>query len=61
MATLQNFDAEIEKTRETVEEMKTKLDQSAVVLEEFAKAETIGQTDFDIENARIQDILKQQK
>lgn len=61
MATLQNFDAEIEKTRETVEEMKTKLDQSSVVLEEFAKSETIGQTDFDIENARIQDILKQQK
>ncbi|MEM9278305.1 MAG: hypothetical protein AAGA76_07005 [Pseudomonadota bacterium] len=61
MASLQNFDQEIEKTRATVEEMKTKLDQSAVVLDEFAKSETIGQTDFDIENARIQDILKQQK
>ena len=61
MATLQNFDQEIEKTRQTVEDMKTKLDQSAVVLDEFAKSETIGQTDFDIENARIQDILKQQK
>lgn len=61
MATLQNFDQEIEKTRTTVEDMKQKLDQSAVVLDEFAKSETIGQTDFDIENARIQDILKQQK
>ncbi|MEM9332994.1 MAG: hypothetical protein AAGA53_16855 [Pseudomonadota bacterium] len=61
MATLQNFDAEIEKTRETVEDMKQKLDQSAVVLDEFAKSETIGDSDFDIENARIQDILKQQK
>ncbi len=61
MATLQNFDQEIEKTRATVEEMKEKLDTSAVVLDEFAKSDTIGQTDFDIENARIQDILKQQK
>lgn len=61
MATLQNFDAEIEKTRATVEEMQQKLDQSSVVLEEFAKSETIGQSDFDIENARIQDILAQQK
>ncbi|MEO0328442.1 MAG: hypothetical protein AAF217_07560 [Pseudomonadota bacterium] len=61
MATLQNFDSEIEQTRQTVEDMKSKLDQSSVVLEEFAKSETIGQTDFDIENARIQDILKQQK
>ncbi|MEM7068549.1 MAG: hypothetical protein AAF478_06655 [Pseudomonadota bacterium] len=61
MATLQNIDAEIEKTRATVEDMKEKLDQSSVVLEEFAKSDTIGQTNFDIENARIQDILKQQK
>jgi len=60
MATLVNLDAEIEKTRSTVEQMQTKLDQSSVVLEEFAKSDTIGQTDFDIENARIQDILKQQ-
>ncbi len=61
MATLVNLDAEIEKTRSTVEDMKTKLDQSAVVLDEFAKSDTIGETDFDIENARISDILNQQK
>ena len=61
MATLQNFDAEIETTRQTVEEMRQKLDQSGVVLDEFAKSESIGQSDFDIENARIQDILTQQK
>jgi len=61
MASLQKFDAEIEKTRQTVESMKEKLDQSGIVLEEFAKAETIGQTDFDIEHARINDILSQQK
>lgn len=61
MATLVNLDAEIEKTRSTVEEMRDKLDQSSIVLEEFAKSDTIGTTDFDIENARINDILKQQK
>jgi chromosome segregation ATPase len=61
MAELQKFDAEIEKTRQTVEEMKTKLDQSSVVLEKLAEAETIGEVDFDIENARIEDVLRQQK
>ena len=61
MASLQEFDAEIEKTRQTVEEMKEKLEQSSDVLDEFAKTETVGEADFDIENARIQDILRQQK
>jgi len=61
MATMKRFDAEIEKTRATVEEMRAKLEQSGVVLEKLAKAETIGQVDFDIENARIEDVLKQQK
>ena len=60
MADLQKFDAEIEKTRQTVEEMKTKLEQSGIVLEKLAKAETIGEVDFDIENARIEDVLRQQ-
>lgn len=61
MASLQNFDSEIEKTRQTVEDMKTKLEQSGVVLEKMAKTETIGEVDFDIENARIDDVLRQQK
>jgi hypothetical protein len=61
MANLNKFDSEIEKTRQTVEEMRKKLEQSGVVLEKLAKAETIGQVDFDIENARIEDVLKQQK
>ena len=61
MASLQEFDVEIEKTRQTVEEMKEKLEQSSDVLDEFAKTEIVGETDFDIENARIQDILRQQK
>jgi hypothetical protein len=62
MATLQNFDAEITKTRQVVEDMKTKLDQTAVVISEVAKADKkIGDANFDIENARIEDVLKQQK
>ena len=61
MASLQNFDSEIEKTRQTVEDMKQKLEQSGVVLEKLAKAESIGEVDFDIENARIDDVLRQQK
>ncbi|MEM7289429.1 MAG: hypothetical protein AAF412_03490 [Pseudomonadota bacterium] len=61
MASLQNFDQEIEKTKQTVEEMKSKLEQSGKVLDEYAKTDSIGQSDFDIENARIQDILSQQK
>ena len=62
MATLQNFDAEIAKTKQVVEDMKTKLDQTAVVLNEVAKADAkIGDANFDIENAKLEDVLKQQK
>ena len=61
MAMLQNMDSELEKTRGIVEDIRTKIEQSGVVLEKFAKAETeLGDADFDIENARIQDVLKQQ-
>src|SRR5688572_20398645 len=62
MATLQNFDAEIAKTREVVEEMRSKIDQSGTMLDRLAQSDQkIGATDFDIENARIQDVLNQQK
>lgn len=62
MATLQNFDSEIAKTKQVVEEMRSKIEQSGVVLDQIAKADTtIGVADFDIENARIDDVLKQQK
>jgi chromosome segregation ATPase len=62
MATLQNLDSEIDKTRTIVEDMRSKLEQSGDVLEKFAKAETkLGDADFDIENARIEDVIKQQK
>ncbi|MBB4188385.1 hypothetical protein [Sinorhizobium terangae] len=62
MATLQNFAAEIEKTKNVVQEMRGKLEQSGVVLDQFAKADTkLGDVNFDIENARIQDVINQQK
>ena len=62
MATLQNFDAEIARTREVVEEMRSKIEQSGTVLDKIARTdEKIGAQDFDIENARIEDVLKQQK
>ncbi len=61
MATLQNFETEIEKTRTGIEELRSRTDQSTQVLEELAQADTIGETDFDIENARIEDVLRQQQ
>lgn len=62
MATLQNFDAEIAKTRKTVEDMRSKIEQSGIVLDKIAQTDKkIGEVDFDIENARIEDVIKQQK
>jgi hypothetical protein len=62
MATLQSFDSEIEKTRKIVSEMRGKIEQSGTVLDTLAKSDSAltGQN-FDIENARIEDVLKQQK
>jgi hypothetical protein len=60
MSDMSKFDREIEKTRNTVEEMRGKIEQSGVLLEEVAKAKSIGDADFDIENARIEDVLRQQ-
>lgn len=56
-----SFEQEIEKTRAAVEEMRTKVGASEAVLEQIASSETLGDVDFDIENARIQDVLQQQK
>jgi hypothetical protein len=62
MASLQSFDSEIEKTRTMVNEVRGKMEQSSVVLDQFAKADTkLGDVNFDIENARIEDVIKQQK
>ena len=62
MATLQNFDQEIAKTEQVVEDMRSKIEQSGKVLDKLAQSDRkIGSVDFDIENARIEDVLKQQK
>lgn len=62
MASLQSFDSEIEKTRSMVNDVRGKMEQSSVVLDQFAKADTkLGDVNFDIENARIEDVIKQQK
>lgn len=62
MASMQKFDTEIARTKKSVDEMREKLDQSASVLERLGvKGEAIGDAQFDIENARIQDVLKQQE
>lgn len=62
MATMQNFDAEIAKTKAVVEEMRSKIDRSGSLLDRFAQTDQkIGSAEFDIENARIEDVVKQQK
>ena len=61
MANLTKFDKEISKTKETIEQMRTRLEDSQSIIEKVATSETVGDADFDIENARIQDVLKQQK
>ena len=62
MATLQSFDSEIEKTRATINDMRGKLDTSTRVLDQFAKSDTkLGDANFDIENARISDVINQQR
>lgn len=62
MASLQSFDQQIESTKTLVQDMRGKLEQSGQVLDQFAKADTkLGDAAFDIENARIQDVINQQK
>jgi hypothetical protein len=47
MATLQNFDAEIAKTKQVVEDMRSKIEQSGTVLDKIAKSDTkIGACQF---------------
>ncbi len=62
MATLQNFDAEIAKTKQVVEEVRSKIEKTGTVLDTIARTDAkIGASDFDIENARITDVINQQK
>jgi len=57
----QKLDQEIEKTQTMVEEMRSKIEQSGQILDKIAESESLGEVDFDIENARIEDVLSQQK
>jgi hypothetical protein len=62
MASIQNFDREIARTRDVVSDMRSKIEQSGIVLEQMAKADKkLTDSQFDIENARINDVLAQQK
>lgn len=62
MANIKSMDAEIEKTRSVVEDMRSKIEASGVVLEKLSEADAeLGDPQFDIENARIQDVLRQQR
>ncbi|WP_340162090.1 hypothetical protein [uncultured Hoeflea sp.] len=62
MADIKALDAEIEKTRSAVNDMRSKIDASSVVLEKMSEADAqLGDPQFDIENARIQDVLRQQR
>lgn len=62
MADIKSLDAEIAKTRSVVEEMRTKIEASGVVLEKMSEADAeLGDPQFDVENARIQDVLRQQR
>ena len=61
MASLQKFDDEIRQTRAAAEDMRGKIEQSGALLERLAKSDQkIGEADFDIENARIEDVIRQQ-
>ncbi len=61
MVQTKQLDLEIEKTRNLVVEMRDKIHKSSEVLEKVAKSDSFGDVNFDIENARIQDVLAQQK
>ena len=61
MVQTKQLDLEIEKTRNLVVEMRDKIHKSSDVLEKVAKSDSFGDVNFDIENARIQDVLAQQK
>lgn len=56
------IDQQIEKTRQDIEDMHSKTEQSNSVLEKLGMANgKIVDTDFDIENARLNDVLQQQQ
>jgi hypothetical protein len=61
MVATKSLDREIEKTRKLVINMRDKIHDSSDLLERVAKSESFGDVNFDIENAKIEDVLAQQK
>lgn len=61
MVETKTLDNEIEKTRKMVVNMRDKIHQGTELLEKVAKSDSLVDSDFDIENASIQDVLAQQK
>jgi hypothetical protein len=61
MADQTTFEQEISKTQDMISEMRSKIDDSGKVLQEMSEIESLGDVNFDIENARIEDVLHQQK
>ncbi len=61
MSAVDTFEQEIKETERLVGEMRTKIDAGEQLLDKISKSESLGDVDFDIENARIEDVLAQQK
>lgn len=61
MADQTTFEQEITKTQGMIAQMRSKIEESGKVLTEMAEVESLGDVNFDIQNARIEDVLNQQK
>lgn len=62
MAKLQQFDQKIEEAKAQAASIRTKMDQSAQVMAQLAKGDVlIGSSDFDIQTANLDDVIKQGK
>jgi hypothetical protein len=61
MSSFETFEQEIEKTRHQVEDMAAKIDSGTQLIDTIAESESLTGLDFDIENARIEDVLEQQR
>ena len=62
MATLQNFDKQIAETEAAMRDVRTRTSQSVDTPKTIADADrSISDANFDIESARIDDVIRQQK
>jgi hypothetical protein len=62
MANLQQFEQKIEAAKAQAANIRTKMDQSAQVMAQISKGDVIiGNADFDIQSANLEDVIKQGK